>query len=50
MGKRGGTISGAVSAMVYARKNRGIINASWTVEDDASILSRVNTSGPMESY
>lgn len=45
MGERGGTISGAVSAMVYARKNGArIINASWTVEDDASILrAEVNT-------
>ncbi len=39
LGGSGGTISGAVSAMVYARKNGAkIINASWTVEEDASIL------------
>lgn len=39
LGNTGGTISGAVSSMVYARKNGAkIINASWTVEDDATIL------------
>jgi subtilisin family serine protease len=45
LGNNGGTISGAVSAMVYARKNGAkIINASWTVEDDAPILkSEIHT-------